>query len=317
MEVNPGHLAQRLKIRQLRVVLAIAQHRSLSKASYALGISQPALTKALQDTEEAVGARLFDRLPRGVLPTSYGEVVLARAEAILAELSRLGEELEEVAKGAAGSVSIGVLPAAGAGLLPGSLARLRHASPGVGVRVVEALTRELLPMLAAGDIDLVLGRLYAPEAPDEFRRETLYQEPIAVMARADHPVFGRPALTAADLTRYELALPSSAQRLGRDLEEALMSMGVALPRTAIRSTSLSLIRELVHEGGVLTVLPALMLAGDLQRGSVRVAPVAVHTPPRPAGLITLLHRRRTPVIDALIGAVTAQIGHLRGLGIVG
>ncbi|PWC41131.1 LysR substrate-binding domain-containing protein [Azospirillum sp. TSO22-1] len=317
MEVNPGHLAQRLKIRQLRVVLAIAQHRSLSKASYALGISQPALTKALQDTEEAIGAKLFDRLPRGVLPTGYGEVVLARAEAILSELSRLGEELEEVAKGAAGTVSLGVLPAAGAGLVPAALARLRRSSPGVGVRVVEALTRELLPMLAAGDIDLVVGRLYAPEGPDEFRRETLYQEPIAVMARSDHPVFAEPALTVADLPRFELALPSSAQRLGRDLEEALMSMGVPLPRTAIRSTSLSLTRELVHEGGVLTILPALMLAGDLQRGSVRVVPVEIQTPPRPAGVISLLHRRRTPVIDALVGAMDAQLAHLRGLGIVG
>ena len=57
MEVNPRHLAQRLKLRQLKVVLAIAQHHSLSKASYALGISQPALTKALQDTEEAIGVR--------------------------------------------------------------------------------------------------------------------------------------------------------------------------------------------------------------------------------------------------------------------
>lgn len=96
-----------------------------------------------------------------------------------------------------------------------------------------------------------------------------------------------------------------------------MSMGVPLPRTAIRSTSLSLTRELVHEGEVLTILPALMLAGDLQRGSVRVVPVEIQTPPRPAGLISLLHRRRTPVIDALVGAMDAQLAHLRGLGIVG
>ncbi|HYG89466.1 MAG TPA: LysR substrate-binding domain-containing protein [Azospirillum sp.] len=316
MEVNLTHLAQRLKIRQLKVVLAIAQHRSLSKASYALGISQPALTKALQDAEEVIGARLFDRLPRGVIPTAYGEVVLVRAEAILSELAQLGEELAEIASGAAGMVSIGVLPAASAGLLPGALARLRRSNPGLGVRVVEGLTRELLPMLAAGDIDVVVGRLYAPEAPDEFRREPLYQEPIVVLARSDHPVFDQPALTAADLPRFELALPSSAQRLGRDIEEALMSMAVPLPPAAVRSTSLSLIRELVHDGNVLTILPALMLAGDLLRGTVRVVPIEILTPPRPAGLISLVHRRRTPGTGALVGAVAAQIGHLRAQGIL-
>jgi len=316
VEVNLTHLAQRLKIRQLKVVLAIAQHRSLSKASYALGISQPALTKALQDAEEVIGARLFDRLPRGVIPTAYGEVVLVRAEAILSELAQLGEELAEIASGAAGMVSIGVLPAASAGLLPGALARLRRSNPGLGVRVVEGLTRELLPMLAAGDIDVVVGRLYAPEAPDEFRREPLYQEPIVVLARSDHPVFDQPALTAADLPRFELALPSSAQRLGRDIEEALMSMAVPLPPAAVRSTSLSLIRELVHDGNVLTILPALMLAGDLLRGTVRVVPIEILTPPRPAGLISLVHRRRTPGTGALVGAVAAQIGHLRAQGIL-
>ncbi len=316
MEFNLTHLAQRLKLRHLKVVLAIAEHRSLSRASYALGISQPALTKTLHDAEEAIGTRLFDRLPRGVIPTAFGEVVLVRAQAILSELAQLGEELAEVAGGGAGKIAVGVLPAAGAGLLPGCLTRLRHSHAGLGVRVVEAMTRELLPMLAAGDIDVVLGRLYAPEAPDEFRREPLYQEPIAVLARSGHPVFAQATPAAADLARFGMALPSSAQRLGRDVEEALMSMGVPLSVTAVRSTSLSLIRELLHQSDVLTVLPPLMLAGDLLRGSVRMVPIDVPTPPRPAGLITLRHRPRTPGTEALAGAVAAEIARLRALGVL-
>ena len=114
-----------------------------------------------------------------------------------------------------------------------------------------------------------------------------------------------------------MALPSSVQRLGRDVEEALMSMGVPLAATAVRSTSLSLIRELLHRSDMLAVLPPLMLAGDLLRGSVRVVPIDVPTPPRPAGLITLRHRPCTPGTEALTGAVTAEIARLRELGVLG
>ena len=104
---------------------AIEAHQSLLKASAALGLSQPALTKSLQELEETLQFRLFERHARGVRPTEAGAVFVRAARRILAELRRLDEELDLLSTPGGGAVALGVLPVAAAGVLPGALARLK------------------------------------------------------------------------------------------------------------------------------------------------------------------------------------------------
>src|SRR4051812_14627724 len=118
------YLDQRLRLQLLRTVDAIDTHRSLLKASASLGLTQPALTKSLQELEETVQLRLFDRHPRGVRPTEAGVAFVASARRILAELRRLDEDLDLLSVPGGGSVALGTLPVAAAGVLPGALARL-------------------------------------------------------------------------------------------------------------------------------------------------------------------------------------------------
>src|SRR5215213_5560381 len=94
--VEHRHLDQRLKLHLLRALDAIDAQRSLLKASTALGVSQPALTKSLQEIEDIVGVRLFDRHARGVQPTEAGAVLVQSARRILAEMRRIDEELDRV-----------------------------------------------------------------------------------------------------------------------------------------------------------------------------------------------------------------------------
>src|SRR3712207_3033795 len=117
-------LDQRLRLALLRAVDAVATHGSLLKASAALGTSQPALTKSLHELEDILQLRLFDRHPRGVRPTAAGAVFVPSARRVLAELRRLDEELDEIS-GPGGTVALGALPVAAAGVLPGALARLK------------------------------------------------------------------------------------------------------------------------------------------------------------------------------------------------
>ena len=114
------YLDQRLKLSLLRSVDAIETHRSLLKASVALAVSQPALTKSLQELEEILQLRLFDRHPRGVRPTEAGLVFVRSARRVLAELRRLDEELEMLSVAGGDTVAIGALPVAAAGVLPGA-----------------------------------------------------------------------------------------------------------------------------------------------------------------------------------------------------
>ncbi len=205
------YLDQRLRLHLLRAVDAIESHRSLLKASVALGVSQPALTKSLHGLESILQLQLFERHPRGVRPTEAGAVFVQSARRILAELRRLDEEIDLLSSPDGGAVALGALPVAAAGVLPGALARLKAAHPGIRVRLQQGRTEELLPLLASGELDLIVGRLYQPAVPDGFEREALWTEPISVLARADHPILSG-TVTVEALSRYDLVLPTLRTR---------------------------------------------------------------------------------------------------------
>src|SRR3954466_515412 len=129
------YLDQRLRLPLLRAVDAVDAHGSLLKASAALGITQPALTRSLQELEELLQVRLFDRHARGVRTTQAGLVFVRTARRVLAELRRLDEDLDQLSSPSGGSVALGALPVAAAGVLPGTLARLKATDPDIRVRL--------------------------------------------------------------------------------------------------------------------------------------------------------------------------------------
>jgi len=308
------YLDQRLKLHHLRAVEAIILHRSLLKASAALGVTQPALTKALQELEETVQQRLFDRLPRGVRPTEAGEIFARFSRRVLAEIRRLDEELDRQMGPGGGTVAIGTLPVAATGVLPGALTRLKLQSPHLRVRLEQGRTEELLPKLASGEIDLIVGRLYEPSLPDGFLREPLWEEPISVLARTGHPVFRSARVTVEALRQYDLVLPTVSQRVGQEIEAFLVRMALA-PAASLRSSSYGFIREMLHGTDMLSVMPRLMMAGDLLRGTLRVIPLAEPPPRRPAGIILPPNRALPPSGHAFLEALRAHIAEIgeRGL----
>lgn len=274
---------------------AVESQRSLLKASAVLALSQPALSRSLAEAEAIMGQRLFDRHSRGVTPTEAGQVAVELARRVLAELRRADDALDRLGRVAA----IGVLPVAAVGVLPGALIRLRESHPGITARLEQGRMEELLPLLAAGRIDLIVGRLYAPPAPDGHRREALWDEPISIIARPGHPILrrrGAPALTAC-----EMVLPTVSQRVGQEIDELLALLG--LGGAAMRSSSYGFIREMLLATDMVSVMPRSMMAGDLLRGTLRVVPLPVPAPPRPAGIIWPADRPLPPAAQAFSRAL--------------
>lgn len=308
------YLEQRLKLSVLRAVDGIETHRSLLKASVALGLSQPALTKSLQELEEALLIRLFERHPRGVRPTEAGLVFVRSARRILAELRRLDEELEMISVAGGDTVAIGALPVAAAGVLPGALTRVKALHPETRVRLQQGRTEELLALLASGEIDLIVGRLYDPPAPDGFEREALWTEPISILARTGHPLFATDRVTVDDLRSYELVLPTVTQRVGQEVEALLSKLGLAIT-TSLRSTSYGFIREMLHGTDVLSVMPRLLMVGDLMRGTLRVLPLPLAAPDRPAGLILPRTGKLPPAGRAFVSCLRDYVAEVAQRGI--
>lgn len=310
------YLDQRLRLPLLRAVDAVATHGSLLKASAALGVSQPALTKSLHELEELLQLRLFDRHPRGVRATAAGIVFVRSARRVLAELRRLDEELDELSGPGGGTLALGALPVAAAGVLPGALVRLKATRPEVKVRLRQGRTEELLPLLASGELDLIVGRLYEPAVPDGFAREPLWSEPISVLARAGHPVLSSgPVISVGELRRYDLVLPTVTQRVGQEIEHLLSLLGLA-PASSLRSSSYGFIREMLLATDLISVMPRLMMAGDLLRGALRVVPLPIPAPDRPAGLILPRDRALPQAGSAFVECLRAHVAEVVARGLV-
>ena len=307
-------LDRRLKLPLLRVADALDTHGSLLKASAALGLGQPALTRSLRELEEITGAALFERHPRGVRPTAAGVAVIRVARRVLGELRRVEAELDALGAAEGGSIAVGVLPVAAVGILPGTLIALRAARPGQRVHLHQGRTEELLPLLASRELDLVVGRLYAPAVPDGPQRLPMWEEPIAVLARSGHPLpRRRGAVTAAALAGYEMVLPTVSQRVGQEIEHLLVLLG--LPRDVpLRSSSYGFIREMLLASDAVSIMPRSMMVGDLLRGALRVVPLPVPAPPRPAGVILHADPPPAPAVSAFVEALRAHLAEIEARG---
>ncbi len=300
------HLDQRLRLQLLRVIDALETNGSLLKASAALGVTQPALTGSLKDIEALVGTRIFDRHARGVRPTEAGMVLIRSARRILAEIRRTEEDLDLLTNPFGGIAAIGALPVAASGIAPMVITKLRADRPDFRVRLEEGRTEELLPLLAAGQIDLIVGRFYESPAPDLFVREELWSDPMAIVARAGHPLLSGGAIVPADLPRFDLVLPIAPQRIAAEIATLLPPLGLA-DTAPISSTSYTFTREVLLDTDAFTIIPPMNLLGDLNRGVLGMAALPVPAPLRPAGIITMRDRKLNGAATAFVDCLHENI----------
>src|ERR1700722_18195317 len=143
MQRSP-HTSRRLKLRQLEVLLSVAQWGGMAKAAQHLAISQPVVSKTIADLENTLGVRLFDRSPQGVEPTLYGRALLKRSLAIFDDLKTSVDEIKFLADPTAGELRIGCTEPLLAGLGAAVIQRLSRKYPRISFRAVEADSAALL-----------------------------------------------------------------------------------------------------------------------------------------------------------------------------
>ena len=311
-------LDELLKFRHLRMLDALARHQSLTRASAAIGLTQPALTKMLRDVEDLLGGPLFERHARGLRATATGQLVIRYARSALGELRRLEDELDLAGEGSqAAMVVVGALPIAAVGVMPAAIIRARREYPHLQIRLVEGRMETLAEQLEAGELDLLVGRLYPSETPDALHREPLYAEPIAVMARTGHPLQRLRRPTIKDLASFDLLLPTFSQRVTHDIEQYMAALGVTPGPGAIRSTSRGFIREMLLQTDMITVMPQVVMSAELMRRHVWAAPMTAPALPRPAGVITNPNRGVSPAARLMIEVVRGVVAELAAAGDLG
>ncbi|MGO9803121.1 MAG: LysR substrate-binding domain-containing protein [Steroidobacteraceae bacterium] len=293
-------ITRKFRLRHVELIAELYDCRSILKGAKRLSLTQPTVTKALQDVESTLGVKLFERSNRGLEPTAYGEIFARHAKIVLAQLRHAAEELESLRAGYSGKVTVGTLLAASASILPDAIALLKRQRPAVAISVVVGTYDILMPSLLVGDLDMVLGRL-----PEEGRSRALvyeefYAEPICIVTRRGHPLPRRRRLTLKDLANEAWLLPLPETALRRQIERAFVEAGAPLPRNVIESVSILTNRALLRKSDCIGVMPYHVALDDVEQGLLAILPVKLKKLETPVGAILRAPGKLPPAASALL-----------------
>ena len=255
MSTTPtAQLLNRLRMRQVALLLAIGQHRTLRAAAAQLGLTQPAATKMLQELESAMGHALFDRVGRGLQLTAAGHCVLAYFEGLQGHFDALTRELGELEQGSAGKLCIGSIMAASPAVLTQALIRLKALYPLLTIEITVDTSDRLSDALRRGDLDLVIGRVPDTNA-GAFSFSPIAEEALSIVASPQHPLAGQTRVAWAELLAYPWILQPHGSPMREVMEHEFKNQRSPLPRGLIETASILTTTNLIGNSHMLAVMP--------------------------------------------------------------
>jgi DNA-binding transcriptional LysR family regulator len=289
-----------VEIRQLRYFEAVVRHRHFTRAADELHVAQSALSHQVRRLERELGMELLARTTRSVQPTEAGELVAARARAVLAETSALHGEIDELRGLTRGHVTVGAMLFGGELDIPATLARFTSRFPEVEIGLREGTAQRMLEMLADGSLDVAFALEVQP--PEGIERLALSSEELVVAMSTDHELAGDGPLPLSALAGNRLIAFSPGASTRRLVDGALARAGVE-PRIALQADDLALQRSLVARGIGVTILPRSFL--ERPGPPVAFRPLA----PELRVAVTLWWRqgrRLSPAAQAFVDFVASQ-----------
>ncbi len=283
-----------MDLRQLSYFLKTARAGSITRAAGELNVAQPTLTKSIQMLERQLGVTLFERMPRGVRLTPYGERLLRHAQSVEVQVDSAVTDVAALREGTAGEVRIGAGPAWLRRILPDALAEAIAERPNLRVSVSGGFDEGLLRDLVGGRLDFVLAEIPLAEGDPEFVVEHLTDDDLVVICRQGHPLSMVSNVALDALIDQWWVLPPSATLARRKLDAILLSQGLPGLKRITESDSLAFMTAMVSASDALTYVTRSVLRTSLgdQLQTVDV-PAAEKT--RRAGLI---FRKSGPVSPA-------------------
>lgn len=256
----------RLKLRQLRLLVAVGNHGNIQNAAGELGISQPAATKMIQDLEIDFEVKLFTRTNRGVVPTIFGDTLIRHGKLIFAQVSSAAQELDDLNEGNSGRVVVGTLLAASTKLLPAAIATVLRDRPKVAIKISEGTNEVLMPALLSGEIDLVVGRLPSHRHRDKLKQEKLFEDRVLAVVGNDHPLATAKSLPFDQIKPFGWILPPLETTLRRQVDQFFISQNQYAPPFAIESVSYLANRALLQSSDWIGLMPAEVVQQDVENG---------------------------------------------------
>lgn len=257
----PKLLDGRLKIRHLKLATTIADMGTIVAAAEQLSVTQPVVTRGLQELETILGVPLFKRSARGVNPTPAGQAFIQHARNVITQLQAAAEDVSDITGGKSGRVTIGTY-LAGSLLLPHAIDSYHQERPGVVIIIREATPSELNVALLAGDIDLIVGRLAPTPNTDQLIQIPLYRNPIRLVVGKKHELADRANVTLRDLVDYPWILPDQQTSLRQEIDQVFVNGGIPIPPHRVECTSFLIVKSLLVRSRYVAALPYMLTAPD-------------------------------------------------------
>lgn len=242
----------RFKPAALRLLLRIAETGKLQLAAELMAMSQPAASRILAEIEAETGAPLFERLPRGMMPTELGVAVLRRSARILAAFEDMDSEILRLQSGQAGKVRIGAVTGPAVGYIMPALRRIWAQAPDIEATVHVAPSVDLVRGLEERHFDFIIARLPVGYDTTDLELTPARSERVALLVRQSHPLAGRPGCGMADLRAHEWVMQERGAPIRQAVENAFGRAGLDLPGRVINSSSLLVALAALATGDAIT-----------------------------------------------------------------
>jgi len=279
----------------MQMFVALADSGSFRGAARNLNISQSALSIAISQLESALEVVLFDRTTRSISLSPIGRDFLGPVRRILADLDHTLGDIEAVADGRKGSVTVACLFSVATRVMPAILRDLRAEAPGVTVTVQDATTHEIVRRVARGEADIgICGEV---DLEETLRFEPLVEDHFDAVLPRGHPLAGEASITWAALIAHPIVAMAAGTQMREQMDKALQERKIRLI-PVIEAWHDAILTELVRLGVGATALPALV--GADQGGEVIRRPLTDPVVKRIVGVVTSRRQSLSPAASLLL-----------------
>lgn len=306
---------RRLRLRDLETLVTVVQAGGMRKAAGELNLSQPAVSKAIAELEDAVGLKLLERGRRGVAPTAFGAALVRRSEALIDGVRGALRELAELADPEAGEVRLGSMETLHAGVVGATAAALLAQHPRMRLVFESGQAPDLIQHFLLGRlVDFVVARPYSPALPPQIEAEPLFTDRLLVVVGQNHPLARKRAIGLSELHREHWILSRNEVQRESPVVLAFKAQGLELPQKIVVSGGLALRFSLLNTGRFVTCMPHSLMPFLREPTGLRVLPLRLPLWHTATMIMALRGRDPTPATQVFLAKLRERARPLRDAG---
>ena len=292
-------IGRQLKLRDLHILMTVADTGSMAKAAARLRISHPAVSKAISEIEDTLGVRLFDRNSQGVELTAHGEVLLRCGINVFDEMQQGLRSLEYLSDPKTGEVRLGCTDIILHSLVPSIVRKFSGKYPGVQLDVKLTNPGEhQIQELRERKIDLLITR--ATGQQDDFHSEVLFDEPFVFVVGSHSELARKRRVTLTDIIKGNWVLPPYDSAPGALVSEVFRANGFVPPKPLVKTIAIQLTVSLIASGEFVGILPTSVATLGVHQTALKILPLKSPGPRISAEIVFLRNRTLSPAVQSFL-----------------